>query len=81
MADVQHYEKTFLLVYMASDVYNTVVKSMLCSRNHQNNNIQQKLRLFPPADPLDIVGIDILGPLHKTESGNKYIVVMTNCYS
>jgi len=33
---------------------------------------------IPVAGPMDRVGIDILGPLTTTESGNKYILVCTD---
>lgn len=38
------------------------------------------LQLFALERPLDFVAMDILAPLHKTKTGNKYVVVMANCY-
>lgn len=45
------------------------------------NKKQRKLRLYPPAAPLDFVAIAILIPLPKTKSRTKYIGVVTDRYS
>lgn len=65
---------------MANDVYNTVGKSIFCARNPRTNLKQGKLRLFLPAGFLDFVAIDIIDPSPWTESGNKYVLVMTDRY-
>lgn len=68
-------------IHVADDIYNKVSKCMLCAQNCRTNKDQKKLRLFSLAGPLDIFVMHILGPLLKTEDGNKYIVVVADNYS
>ena len=42
---------------------------------------QAPLRLFPPAQPLESVAIDILGPLDRGSTGHRFILVMTDRFS
>lgn len=39
------------------------------------------LRLFPASGPLEVLAVDILGPLPECVHENRYVLVMTNCYS
>jgi hypothetical protein len=36
------------------------------------------LKLFPASSPLEYVSMDILGPLPKTEHGNRFLLVITD---
>lgn len=42
---------------------------------------QRKLKLFLSVSPLDFVAINIPGPLHKTKTGGKYVLLITDSYS
>lgn len=44
-------------------------------------NHQMKLELSPTAVALDILAIDILGSLPRTEAGSRFVVVMTVKYT
>lgn len=66
---------------MGNEIYNTMTKSMYCTRNCRPNKKKQKLGLFPLADYLEYVNIDNLGPLPKPGGGSKYIVVISDRYS
>lgn len=54
---------------------------MSCTLIRRDNTKRRKIRLFTPAGAVDFVTIDMLGPLPETESGHKYVVVITNGYS
>ena len=74
--------KKFYWPSMSMDVYTTVLQCDKCARNrvvfrkHANN-----LKLFPPRGPLENTIIDILGPLPRTTTGNRFVVVMTDRFS
>ena len=42
---------------------------------------QAPLKLFPASSPLEYVAIDILGPLPKAKSGDRFILVITDRFS
>lgn len=54
---------------------------VLVHRNSEPATKKRKLRLFPVPGPLVYACLHILGPLSKTESGNQFIVVVTDRYS
>lgn len=66
--------------HMANVVYNKVARYMSWTRNLVISKKQRKIQLFPPEGPLNLVTIDIPGPLPKTEDWNKYIVVIVKRY-
>jgi Integrase zinc binding domain len=39
------------------------------------------LKLFPASGPLEYVSMDILGPLPKTDHGNRFLLVITDRFS
>ena len=39
------------------------------------------MKLFPAAGSLAFVAMDLLGPLPKTEHGNKFVLVITDRFS
>jgi Integrase core domain len=49
-----------------------------CQSTLKNQKRARKLRLLPPTAPLEQVAIDVLGPLTKTRSGNRCLLVMTD---
>lgn len=65
---------------MANGVYEKVDKCVSCACNRNCNRQKSPLQLFPSSEPLDFVGMDILGLLLKTASRNQYAVVITDCY-
>lgn len=69
----------FFRLQIAKDVYIIAAQRMWSARNRRTNKRERKLRLFPRAGAPNFVAIDILGPFPKTKSGNKYIVVITDC--
>lgn len=62
---------------MANDVYTYVEKCPSCRKRRQHPTHQQLLQLFSPERPLEFVVMNILGPLPKTKTGNKFTVVIT----
>eukprot|EP00171_Calliarthron_tuberculosum_P022257 IDg22257t1 len=42
---------------------------------------KSKLKIFPARQPLEFVAIDLLGLLHRTKSGHRFILVMTDRFS
>lgn len=68
--------------HMASDVANTVRNCTVCAKNRISERKRTSfLKLFPASEPLEYVAVDILGPLPKTEHGNRFLLVMTDRFS
>lgn len=63
----------FYCSHMTNNVYTTVARCLLRTRNRRPNKKESKLRLFSPVYSLDFVAIDLLGYLPKSKEGNKYI--------
>lgn len=80
-AYVGHNMRSVLLPYMVNDMHRTTKDCELCASNQQTKKQQQKGRLFPAAEPLEFITIDILRPLPKTNSGNEEIVMVTDRFS
>lgn len=70
--------RDFYCPHVPNDLYVTVRNCQFCARNRCTNKIQRDVRLSQPSDTLEFVAVDIFGPLPKTESGNHYVVVMTD---
>lgn len=66
---------------MANDVYATVRDFRSCSMNRINGKRQRQVRLFELYVPLDSVCMDIIEPLPKKKTGNKFVVVTTDRYT
>lgn len=66
---------------MVNDVYDTVQRSLLFTRNHRFTKKQRELRQFPLSGHLDVVALNIPGRLLNTRGGNKYVFVLTGRYS
>jgi Integrase core domain/Integrase zinc binding domain/Chromo (CHRromatin Organisation MOdifier) domain len=67
---------------MAADVAETVKQCAVCAKNRIKERKRTSfLKLFPAAEPLEYVSLDILGPLPKTEHGNRFLLVITDRFS
>jgi hypothetical protein len=66
---------------MALYVTNTVRNYNTCAKYRVKERYRSSyLKLFPATRTLDYVAIDILGPLPKTEHGNRFLLVMTDSF-
>ena len=78
----QTLRRTFYWPSMAMDVFNTVRQCSSCAKERLSLRRHSRfLKLFPAERPLEYVAINILGPLPRTQSGNKYLLVITDRYS
>lgn len=66
--------------HIANKVYATVRDFWSCALNRQTKKIRQKLRLLSPSRPLEYAAMNILGPLPKTKSENRFIAVINDWY-
>ena len=74
--------RTFYWPSMAMDVYNTVRQCSSCAKERiALRKHSSFLRLFPAQKPLEFVAIDILGPLPRSSSGNRYLPAITDRFS
>jgi transposase InsO family protein len=56
--------------------------STLCAKNRFTERKRTSfLKLFPADGPLEFVDMDILGPLPKTEHGNRFLLVISDRFS
>lgn len=67
--------------HMVTDVCNLVNNCNQFPHMGTKFKHRQQLELLPPADPLEFVAIDILGPLPRIKSENKLGVLLTDRYS
>jgi len=74
--------RTYYWPQMAADIYATVRNCTTCARNRVKlRKRTNPLKLFPASEPLKDLCIDILGPLTKTKSGNRFLVVTTDRFT
>jgi transposase InsO family protein len=67
---------------MAADIKAFVRSCVPCqTRKPPPPSLSGHLHLFSASRPFEVVGIDILGPLPRTQSGNRYVVVMVDRFS
>jgi Integrase zinc binding domain len=67
---------------MSADVTETFIQCAVCSKNRIHERKRTSfLKLFPASEPLEYVSFDILGPLPKTEHGNRFLLVITDRFS
>lgn len=65
---------------MATDVKNHCAGCRLChTKKHPHQYYEELLHPLPVSGAFDRVAVDVFGPLHITEKGNRFIVVFT-CY-
>ena len=74
--------ETYYWPHMAADVAATVRNCRHCARNRLRlRRHMNRLKLFPATRPLESVAIDILGPLPRTKSGKRFLLVITDRYT
>jgi hypothetical protein len=67
---------------MYKDVEETVRHCTVCAKNRVTERKRTSfLKLFPANGPLEFVAMDILGPLPKTEHGNRFLLVISDRFS
>jgi Integrase zinc binding domain len=67
---------------MSADVAETVRQCAVCAKNSIHERKRTSFpKLFPASEPLEYVSLDILGPLPKTEHGNRFLLVITDRFS
>ena len=62
---------------MYSDISSMIKRCSICNKHTRGATNLQKIRL-PLSNPLDRIGIDLVGPLPKSYDGNRYIVIATD---
>ena len=74
--------RTYYWPHMAADIYATVRNCTTCAKNRVKlRKRTNPLKLFTATEPLKDLCIDILGPLTKTKSGNRFLVVTTDRFT
>jgi transposase InsO family protein len=67
---------------MGADVAETIRQCTTCAKNRVKERKRTSfLKLFPASSPLEYVSMDILGPLPKTDHGNRFLLVITDRFS
>jgi hypothetical protein len=60
----------------------TVRRCTVCAKNRVTERKRTSfLKLFPASGPLKVFAMDILGPLPKTEHGNRFLLVISDRFS
>ena len=68
--------------YLAADVAATVRGCRTCAMNRVKLRKHiNRLRLFPATRPLESLAIDILGPLPKTKTGKRFLLVIKDRFT
>jgi transposase InsO family protein len=88
LGEAKTYERLADLYYwkgMAADIKQYVASCLKCAQRKTYNRRQSQniplLSLLFPALPFEALGIDVLGPLPRTKSGSKYILVITDHFT
>ena len=64
---------------MAADIYYTVRQCDACARNRIAEKKHTNLiQLFPANRPMELVAMDILGPLPRTKHGNRFLLFIAD---
>jgi Integrase zinc binding domain/Chromo (CHRromatin Organisation MOdifier) domain len=67
---------------MHKEVEEIVRRCTVCAKNRVTERKRTSfLKLFPASGPLEFVAMDILGPLPKTEHGNRFLLVISDRFS
>jgi hypothetical protein len=68
---------------MYADIKSYIQSCLKCgARKAEFHHVKAPLYSIPrPSEPFDALGIDVLGPLPKTNKGNKYILVITDYHT
>ena len=74
--------RTYYWPQMAADVAATVRNCHACARNRVKlRKHLNRLKLFPATRPLESLAIDILGPLPKTRTGKRFLLIVTDRFT
>ena len=74
--------RDFYWPLMANDVHATVRDCESCAKTRGTQyKHQRKMKMFPASGPLEFVAMDILGPLPKTDGGNRFVLVITDRFT
>lgn len=65
---------------IANDVSMAVTDYCQLLGNKLSEKRRRPLQLFPTKDPLEFVGMDILGPLSNSPSGNQFLLAVMDHY-
>ena len=60
---------------MYKDVDNFCNTCIICAKKKATNDGRAPLMPIPTEYPFQLIGMDIIGPLPQSESGNKYLLV------
>lgn len=74
-------QQNYFWLKMALDIYQIVSGRESCAKNSHNAKHSRYLHLFSPTGPMEIVAMDMLGPLSKTTKENQLLFIITDCYS
>jgi len=67
---------------MVTELYNTIKKCTTCAQNRLSlRRHTSPLTLFPDTEPLTDLSVDIFGPIPATRAGNRFILVITDCFA
>ena len=67
---------------MTVDIHQWVDRCDACARNRiKEQKHVYKMKLFPPSKPLEYVAMDILGPLPRTKTGKRFMLVVTDRFT
>ena len=67
---------------LAVDCYETARNCIHCAKERVKLQRKTKrLKLFPATAPLELLSIDLLGQLIRTPRGNRWLLVITDCFS
>ena len=70
--------KTYYWPQMTADIAAVIRNCRKCAQNRLRlSKRSNKMALFPASKPLEDVAIDLLGPLPKTLSGNRHLLVIS----
>lgn len=67
-------------LHMASIVYIIINDGCDCARNRVSLKRKCHLKRIPAHRPLKFIAMEILGPLPKTNTGNEFIIFITDLY-
>lgn len=65
----------------ANDVYSYLEIVLTAKDTDKFRKIRGCYSCFPPEDLLQLASMDILGPLSKMKSDNRFVIVITDCFS
>lgn len=74
-------QRDYLFPNMARHVYETVSSSHICARCGTKLKHERHIKRFPSMGPLELVTMEILGPLPKSTKGSWHVVTYTYRYS